>query len=599
MCRGLIELCYNSRHDKCSVKEVQMVRKAIVLAAGFGTRLRPLTLSRPKPLLPVMGEPMLARILDMLVSWGVEDITVNAHYLADQIEDFVNEYQGDAAKGVKISVSREDEILGTGGVLRPLKSWIGDEPFWLVNGDIVVEDLDPEPIEEAFEQSGRFAACWMSEDFGPRTIEADPEGRVCNWRSDDAGFPGTYTYTGVAILSPEVADYLPPVKKGGSGFCSIVDAYEKAMMTDAKFVVGVQEPEAMWCDAGTCEVYRELNSEPMAPSLFGDKRLNALVAALGWKDDETLAEYLGARGSDRMFYKLVRGFSEDANNTTPSILGVVYEEARKENANARFVAITRFLASKGVRVPKLLSDLPESNAYATEFIQGESLENAANKKGADFMKLYLPVLDLLKKLWTIPVDAEDLPELEPEFGPELFAWERSLFEKECVVGRYGFEAIPEAAAKELESVAEKLSAEPKVLVHRDFQSANILYSGEDISKPWLIDYQGMRRGPAAYDVASVLFDPYVPMDGTERKLLVELAAKLGPVAPSEEMVVIAAVQRLCQALGAYCRLSAAGQPQFEKYISRALSNLHHAAHDAGLSALAEFTHELMHHEKMR
>jgi aminoglycoside/choline kinase family phosphotransferase len=148
-------------------------------------------------------------------------------------------------------------------------------------------------------------------------------------------------------------------------------------------------------------------------------------------------------------------------------------------------------------------------------------------------------------------------------------------------------------------VAEKLSAEPKVLVHRDFQSANILYSGDDISKPWLIDYQGMRRGPAAYDVASVLFDPYVPMDGTDRKLLVELAAKLGPGAPSEKMIVLAAVQRLCQALGAYCRLSAAGQPQFEKYISRALSNLHHAAHDVGLPAFAEFTHELMHHEKMR
>ena len=576
-----------------------MVRKAIVLAAGFGTRLRPLTLSRPKPILPVMGEPMLARILDMLVSWGVEDITVNAHYLADQIEDFVKEYQGDAAKGVKISVSREDEILGTGGVLRPLKSWIGDEPFWLVNGDIVVEDLDPEPIEEAFEQSGRFAACWMSEDFGPRTIEADPEGRVCNWRSDDAGFPGTYTYTGVAILSPEIADYLPPVKKGGSGFCSIVDAYEKAMMTDAKFVVGVQEPEAMWCDAGTCEVYRELNSEPMAPSLFGDSRLDALVSALGWKDDETLAEYLGARGSDRMFYRLVRGFSEDANNATPPVLGVVYEEARKENANARFAAVTRFLAAKGVRVPKILADLPESNAYATEFVQGGSLEDAANKKGADFMKLYLPVLDLLKKLWTIPVDADDLPELEPGFGTDLFAWERNLFEKECVVGRYGFEAVPEAAAKELESVAAKLSAEPKVLVHRDFQSANILYSGDDISKPWLIDYQGMRTGPAAYDVASVLFDPYVPMDGTDRKLLVELAAKLAPDAPTEEVIVLAAVQRLCQALGAYCRLSAAGQPQFEKCISRALSNLHHAAHDADLSAFAEFTHELMHHEKMR
>ena len=130
-----------------------MTKKAIVLAAGFGTRLRPLTLSRPKPLLPVMGEPMLARILDMLVSWGVDDIVVNAHHLAGQIEDFVAEYLGDAAKGVKVSVSREEEILGTGGVLRPLKDWIGDKPFWLVNGDIVVEELDPEPIEEAFERS--------------------------------------------------------------------------------------------------------------------------------------------------------------------------------------------------------------------------------------------------------------------------------------------------------------------------------------------------------------------------------------------------------------------------------------------------------------
>ena len=576
-----------------------MVKKAIVLAAGFGTRLRPLTLSRPKPLLPVMGEPMLARILDMLVSWGVEDITVNAHYLADQVEDFVKEYGGGSSKGVKISVSREKEILGTGGVLRPLKDWIGDDPFWLVNGDIVVEDLDPEPIEEAFERSGRFAACWMSEDFGPRTIEADPEGRVCNWRSDDAGFPGTYTYTGVAILSPGVAEYLPPVKKGGSGFCSIVDAYEKAMMTDARFVVGVQEPEAMWCDAGTCEVYRELNSEPMAPSLFGDSRLDGLVSALGWKDDETLAEYLGARGSDRMFYRLMRGFSEDAKNSVPPVLGVVYEEARKENANARFASVTKFLADKGVRVPKLLVDLPGGKAYATEFIEGVSLEDAAKGKGVDFIKLYRPVLEILKKLWSVPCDDKDLPELEPGFGPELFGWERELFVTRCVTGRYGIKKIPGPVAKELESVAERLSNEPKILVHRDFQSANVLYSGDDRTKPWLIDYQGLRPGPAAYDVASLLFDPYVAMDGTDRKLLIDLASGLCPAAPSPEMVNIAGVQRLCQALGAFCRLSAAGQPQFERFISRGLDNLHHAAHDSGLQAVAEFIHELMHHEKMR
>jgi aminoglycoside/choline kinase family phosphotransferase/dTDP-glucose pyrophosphorylase len=546
-----------------------------------------------------MGEPMLARMLDMLVSWGVEEIAVNAHYLADQIEAFVREYQGEGGKGVKIVVSRENEILGTGGVLRPLKDWIGDDPFWLVNGDIVVEDLEPEPIEEAFERSGRFAACWMSENFGPRTIEADAEGRVCNWRSDDAGFPGTYTYTGVAILSPKVVDYLPPVKEGETGFCSIVDAYENAMMTDARFVVGVQEMEALWCDAGTGDVYRELNSEPMAPSLFGDSRLDALVKALGWTDDDTLAEYLGARGSDRMFYKLMRGFSEDASNSVPPALGVVYEEARRENANARFAGVTKFLASKGVRVPKLLAEQTEHNAYATEFVEGKSLEEVAAEKGVDFIKLYMPVLDILKKLWSIPCDDVDAPELEPPFGKDLFAWERELFVRECVQGRYGMDSLPEKVMAELEVVSERLSAEPKVFVHRDFQSANILYSGDDRSAPWIIDYQGMRIGPAAYDVASLLFDPYVSMDGTDRKLLIDIAAKLSPLAPASEMIVVAAVQRLCQALGAFCRLSAAGQPQFERHIGRALGNLHHAAHDAGLQALAEFTHELIHHEKMR
>ena len=581
------------------------IRKAVVLAAGFGTRLRPLTLSRPKPLLPVMGEPMLGRILDMLVSWGVEDIKVNAHYLADQIEAFVKEYCGDAAnaaaRGVSITVSREDAIMGTGGVLRPLRGWIGDEPFWLVNGDIVVEDLDPEPIEDAFEAGGRFAACWMSEDFGPRTIEADPEGRVCNWKSDDAGYPGTYTYCGVALLSPDVVGYLPPPRKAegakGEGFCSIVEAYENAMMSDGRFVIGVQEHDASWCDAGTGDVYRELNSEPMAPSLFGDPRLDALVSALGWKDGESLAEYLGARGSDRMFYKLHRSVASESGEPHGSpVLGVIYEEARKENANARFAPITRFLAAHGVAVPKLLADLPERNAYATAFVEGKSLEELANAKGADLVKLYLPALDVLKSLWAIPLDSQDMPELEPAFGPELFRWERELFVRECVSARYGMDALPKDVQQELEDVAAALAKEPQVFVHRDFQSSNLLYAGSG-AKPMLIDYQGMRPGPAAYDVASLLYDPYVPMDGTDRKLLLEILSK-GRTSPSPRMVTLAAVQRLCQALGAYCRLAAAGQPRFTKYILRALGNLHHAVHDAELPALAAFSHTLIDREKI-
>ena len=96
-------------------------RKAIVLAAGFGTRLRPLTCVVPKPLLPVWSEPMLARMVALLREWGVEEIAVNCHYLHGQIEEWC------ARNGCRASV--EGKILGTGGALNPLREWLGGGDF--------------------------------------------------------------------------------------------------------------------------------------------------------------------------------------------------------------------------------------------------------------------------------------------------------------------------------------------------------------------------------------------------------------------------------------------------------------------------------------
>ena len=149
----------------------QAIKRAVVLAAGLGTRLRPLTWVRPKPLLPIWGVPMVERVVRMLEGWGVEEIAVNAHWLAPQVSRWAAGRNGRA----KMLVSNEEEILGTGGVLRPLQGFIGNEPFWLVNGDIVADGLEPGPIERAFASSGGFAGCWMSESFGPRT--AVPAGR--------------------------------------------------------------------------------------------------------------------------------------------------------------------------------------------------------------------------------------------------------------------------------------------------------------------------------------------------------------------------------------------------------------------------------------
>ena len=550
---------------------MNLPKKAIVLAAGFGTRLRPMTLRRPKPLLPVQGVPMLERILAMLEDWGVEEIAVNAHWLAPQIEDYAARRKGKA----RLVVSVEPEILGTGGALRPLAGFIGADPFWLVNGDIVLEDADPVQIANAFRESGGFAGCLLSETYGPRTVEADPEGRVCNWKSDEAGYPGTYTYCGCAVLSPEVAKYLPDEK-----CCSIVQAYEKAMMTDARFVVGSIQPDAVWSDAGTLDAYREVNDEPQDISLFGHEGLNSVVPDIGWKLGETGAEFLCTRGSDRSFWRLW--------NNGRRAIAIDYDSASRPE-NARYGACAKILESAGVPVPGILADRP--GILVMEDLGDDSLEKRAKAKGVDMVKLYTPVVEALARMHEKGADAAGDSELEASFGPDLFKWERDLFEEHCVKGRFGFDGLPDDVREELEGVAMELSRKRPVLVHRDFQSSNVLYRGD---KPVFIDFQGMRLGPAAYDLASLLYDPYVDLSDKDRKALASVyAAAAGE--PLEELQ-LAAVQRLVQALGAFGRLASVGKPEFARHTLRALGNLLSAADDADLDAVGGFAEELISRE---
>ena len=602
------------------------IKKAVVLAAGFGTRLRPLTLVRPKPLLPVWGVPMLERILRMLESWGVEEIAVNAHWQAPQVRQFVATRKGRA----KVTVAEEPEILGTGGVLNPLRYFLGNGPlgdralpggpFWLVNGDIVAEGLDPQPIVDAFERSGRFAACWLSETQGPRTVEADPEGRICNWKSDVPGDAGTYTYCGCALLSPQVLGYVVP-----SGFSTIVQAYEKAMMEDAKFVVGVTEEQAFWGDAGTLESYLEIHNA-LDPDRFEENpnvlfegvklvdtadlggcvvtgglvggafertalvgldqidapRRAALADALGWPRADVACGFLGARGSDRSFWRFVYG-DERA-------IAIEYDDAKRPE-NARYASHARLLAEAGVPVPRVLADVPSAKALALEDIDGDSLEDRANRRGADLVKLYTPVVKALRTLHEKGTElalAQDV-KLEPSFGPELYAWERDLFETYCVKERFGYDGLPKDVRAELEAVSGELMRQRPVLVHRDFQSSNVLYRTDGTFA--FIDFQGMRLGAAAYDLASLLYDPYVPLDEKARASL----ARGYPV----EKLAFGAVQRLVQALGAFGRLASVGQPQFGRHVAPALQNLLAAADEADLDALGAFAEDLIAKEEIR
>ncbi len=546
-----------------------MAKKAIVLAAGFGKRLRPFTAAVPKPLLPVWGEPMLARVVAWLRARGVEDIVVNCHHLHGQIEEWCR------ANGCRASF--EPEILGTGGVLNPLRDWIGGDDFWLVNGDIVFETPQDAGLPEGKFEPGAPGTATIGECIvcteGPRTIEVEPgAGLVTCWHSPDPGWEGTWTYCGIALLKAKILDYV-----GREGFSSIVDAYEAAMM-DGNFIKAFTPPGMLWTDAGTVESYIALNEDGEDNAFAAIPQLAAAGASM---EDAAPPRFLGARGSERAFFRFADRYA------------IIYDdETRVENA--RYAEHARWLKERGISVPEVLADAPKLKTLALANAGSEDLGARGKRRGEERLRDYVAVVEELAKFNLLGAEgAKDAPPpLEGAFDASLYAWEHDLFEKHCLRERFGMD-MPRGVARELESVAEKLLAEPRALVHRDFQSTNVLWKNERFS---FIDFQGMRYGAGVYDLASLLFDPYVPpFSDSQRKALAALWAKKCSRDPAEVVAVLpfAAVQRLSQTLGAFGRLAALGNTEFQRHTLQGLENLLAAADEAGLDETGALAEELI------
>ncbi len=176
---------------------------AVILSAGLGTRMRPLTLTTPKPLLRLAGRPILAHALDRLQAAGVTKIIVNAHHLAAQISDFLRDYPG-------VVLAREDELLETGGAITAMlaKNLLPQAPFYVLNGDTFWVDGPTDTL-------GRLAAAFMPAEMDAMLLLARAAGAVAETGRGDFLWPrdGTlkrreerdvapFLYAGVQIVSP-------------------------------------------------------------------------------------------------------------------------------------------------------------------------------------------------------------------------------------------------------------------------------------------------------------------------------------------------------------------------------------------------------------
>ena len=189
----------------------------MVLAAGEGRRLRPLTDKTPKALVKVGGIPMLELVIRRLVKAGADGIIVNTFHLAEQVEAFIKIRD----LGVPVAVSHETELLDTGGGLKKASPFFSDaKPFFLHNSDVYSE-IDLSSMYYAHQQSGALATVAVSDRSTQRHLLFDTAGRLCGRHSLKDGFawagapaPGAsrLAFNGIHVISPEL---LPRMSETG------------------------------------------------------------------------------------------------------------------------------------------------------------------------------------------------------------------------------------------------------------------------------------------------------------------------------------------------------------------------------------------------
>lgn len=281
-------------------------------------------------------------------------------------------------------------------------------------------------------------------------------------------------------------------------------------------------------------------------------------------------------GSSRYFFRIHTDLGESA---------ILVRDLGEKEENKHYAALAGFLASHCVPVPGVLAKSDGEGLLWLEDLGEQDLWATRNESWEVRRPLYESVLRGIVLLHRIPCSDADVEglHLQLAFDERLYRWEQEYFVDHCLGDIFGVSREKRAALLEaapMKRLAQGLAAEPRQLVHRDFQSQNILIRKGEAS---FIDFQGMRPGLAQYDLASLLCDPYVEISSEERTHLLayyqNLQAEAGyPVGESYgRLFWECAVQRLMQALGAYGFLSIhRGKPSFRAHVAPALTRLQEA-----------------------
>ena len=225
-------------------------------------------------------------------------------------------------------------------------------------------------------------------------------------------------------------------------------------------------------------------------------------------------------------------------------IGIHWTDERPDSGN--FVAVARFLKKARLNAPEILHENWKRRVALVEDLGDVDLLSMKDRPFAEREPVYRSALTQVDRLFYAKPPKE--LDLMPPFDAALYQWEQKYFVERFVEEHLCMHGTKLDRHPAMQGLAERLGTTAKHLVHRDFQSQNLMVRD---GAAWMIDFQGMRRGRQEYDLASLLYDPYLDHGDDERERLLEIWEDITEDRPQETILRECAAQRLMQALGAY------------------------------------------------
>ena len=565
--------------------------KALILAAGFGTRLLPYTRMLPKPLFTLNQRPVLDFAIERLVQCGCDQIFVNIHHCHEQIEAFVRQHRFKD----KIQTIHEPKILDTGGAIANIRSFMDRDPFFVINADIFC-DVDLKQVYEAHLANQILAnqalanpilATLVLHDYPEfNKIQVDGEGFI---ESFDGCSGKGLAFTGIQVLSPDIYSYMPGASDKSDtrdqAIFSIIDVY-RTLAPSKKVKAQVME-DIFWKDIGTIPSYIQTSQQTLSAHVLG-------------LPENKICEIniipISGDGSDRLWFRAVHG----ERSLVISDHGICMDQSDNLSQLKAFVRIGTHLASKHICVPQILGSDALSGQVALEDLGNIHLATLVNQNPGQIIDLYKNVIDHL-----IEFSKTGIQNFDTNWTCQTATYSKELIlEKECayfmtafIQDYLGKNCLFESYSKEFGIIADNALKYAHIgLMHRDFQSKNIMVLDEKI---YFIDFQSARIGPLQYDLASLLIDPYVKLPQTiQETLLTYTMSRLGidsTIKQDEfkECYRFCCLTRNLQFLGAFAFLSRVkGKKSFESYIPHAVGSLKFILREMDLPTLSKLVNTL-------